>query len=270
MGRREQKERERKRAAASCQTLDSFLPAAKRSRPSSTSAEDNRDNLPPAERPDDDSTITEGTSNVVTVTERQGRIEVAYRDSEDINSSVNDSDVNNSAVIDSSTVTVAQPQGCSVSSFSNETMHFDIGGIVACCPTEDDVIDEVHALSTAQKYRLLTQHDKPDKKYVFSTGFTGGCNQSFLPGWLDQHKWLSYSKKLDGAFCVPCALFNGACTKPIKGKLVTAPFRTWQKKSEKFKAHESLHCHSESLMFATDLRRTVEHPEESISDKIDS
>ena len=231
MGRREQKERERKRAAASCQTLDSFLPAAKPSRPGSTSAEDDRDNLPPAERTDDDSTITEGsrpgstsaednrdnlppaertdddstitegsrpsstsaeddrdnlppaertdddsmitegTSNVVTVTERQGSIEVAYRDSEDINSSVNDSDVNNSADIDSPTVTVAEPQGYSVSSFSNETMHFDIGGIVACCPTEDDVIDELHALSTAQKYRLLTQHDKPDKKYVVVASF---------------------------------------------------------------------------------------------------
>ena len=127
MGRREQK-REKKRAAASCQTLDSFLPAARRSRSGSTSAEDNRDNLPPAERPDDDSTITKGTSNVVTVTERQSSIEVAYRDSEDINSSVNDLDANNSAVIDSPTITVTQPQGCPVSSFSNEMMHFDIWG----------------------------------------------------------------------------------------------------------------------------------------------
>ena len=35
------------------------------------------------------------------------------------------------------------------------------------------------------------------------------CNCSFIHDWLDQHKWLCYSAKLNGAFCMPCLLFNG-------------------------------------------------------------
>ena len=62
-----------------------------------------------------------------------------------------------------------------------------------------------------------------------------------------------------------CALFNEVSGVAVKGKLVTSPFRMWQKKSEKFKAHETSAYHYESMVFADDLKRTTEHPEEAIT-----
>lgn len=68
---------------------------------------------------------------------------------------------------------------------------------------------------------------------------------------------------------MPCAPFNGVHGVSIKGKLVTSPFRTWQKKSEKFKAHESSAYHHESVVLADELKRRIEHPEEAITAVID-
>ena len=49
-----------------------------------------------------------------------------------------------------------------------------------------------------------------------------------------------YSTKLNGAFCMPCLLFNSMSdsTGKVSGALVTKPFQTWQKKSAKFANHE--------------------------------
>ena len=64
---------------------------------------------------------------------------------------------------------------------------------------------------------------------------------------------------------MPCALFNGANGVAIKGKLVTSLFRTWQKRSETFKAYETTAYHYESMVLADDLKRKKEHPEETIT-----
>ena len=64
---------------------------------------------------------------------------------------------------------------------------------------------------------------------------------------------------------MPCALFNGVSGVAVKGRLVTSPFRMWQKKSEKLKAYENSAYHYESMVLADDLKWKNEHPEEAIT-----
>ena len=91
--------------------------------------------------------------------------------------------------------------------------------------------------------------------------FLGGCNRCFRRNWLVDHKWLSYSKRLDGGFCIPCALFNSLSGKQIKGKFVTKPFKIWRKKSEQCKGHETLKYHESAMELADNLIQNVENPE---------
>ena len=79
---------------------------------------------------------------------------------------------------------------------------------------------------------------------------------------MDQHCWLAYSKRLDGAFCLPCALFN---PNSVKGKFLTKPFRKSQKKSQMCKEHRKLQYHQASLELADELRRSIEQPERALT-----
>lgn len=156
---------------------------------------------------------------------------------------------------------------------SNAPLAVDIGQIVSECGDDCKFIDRVKSLSTAEKYGILKSHSRPSDKFDFPKTYTGGCNRNFKLEWLDQHKWLGYSTKLDGAFCLPCTVFNGSLSpsgQKIMGGLVTRPFRTWQKKSEKFKEHECSKYHQAAMQLADELIRTVEHPETAVPALVNS
>eukprot|EP00731_Ephydatia_muelleri_P010572 Em0005g1158a len=116
-------------------------------------------------------------------------------------------------------------------------LSLDIGNLVSACTTEADLSQKAQVLSKSDKFAYRR---KPDPQFKFQKTFIGGCNRSFNHVWLDQQKWLCYSAKLNGAFCMPCLLFNGMSdsTGKVSGALVTKPFQTWQKKSAKFANHE--------------------------------
>lgn len=145
-------------------------------------------------------------------------------------------------------------------------LSLDIGDLVSACATEVNLSQKVQALSKSEKYAYLRQHSRPDPHFPFPKTFIGGCKHSFIHVWLDQHKWLCYSTRLNGAFCMPCLLFNGMSdsTGRVSGVLVTKPFQTWQKKSEKFSNHEKTSYHQCSLQMAEELVHSVEHPERNL------
>jgi hypothetical protein len=56
-------------------------------------------------------------------------------------------------------------------------------------------------------------------------------NIKFQHRWLDKFNWLSYSKKLEGAFCKYCivfAKFDGQQSQALES-LVTLAFQNWKK-----------------------------------------
>ena len=126
----------------------------------------------------------------------------------------------------------------------------DVGEIVTSCQSEEEVAVKLWSLSPAQKYALLTKHSTPPEGVVFPTTFAGGCNCSFRHIWLKKHRWLAYSILLDGAFCLPCFLFNDVVKNGLKEMFVTKPFKARHKKAEKCKKHQSLHYHNVCMEIA--------------------
>ena len=101
-------------------------------------------------------------------------------------------------------------KSCSVQSLS------DVGEIYTKVKSPADFNTAMQSLAPAQKYELLTKHKVPHKDHVFPTQYLGGCNHSFPLTWLYEHPWMIYSEKVDGIFCIVCAIF---CTDSSKGTL---------------------------------------------------
>ena len=195
-GRKQQQERERKRAAVSCQTLDAFLPAAKQK-----ATADNES----------------ASVNSLPVLVDQVDVHAAEADLHDVAKSV--------------VLNVIVPESTAVAELSEGQLSLDIGKLIAACNTDAELFRRINAMSKSDKYAYLRRHSTPPSDFNFPKTFTGGCNRSFRHDWLDQHRWLRYSIELDGAFCMPCVLFNGLSTSTtsrsparIAGVLVTKPF----------------------------------------------
>ncbi|KAL5491305.1 hypothetical protein EMCRGX_G016568 [Ephydatia muelleri] len=242
-GRSQQKKRERERAAALCQTLDAFLPTAKRK-----ATGDGQQPAAPL--------VVE--ANAAAAECRDDECET----SELIASDSNEPEITTSpgTFIEPGNFEEPDPDVLSVPKSDNTgiadgQLSLDIGDLVSTCSTEAELSQKIQALSISDKFAYLRQHSKPDPQFEFPRTFIGGCKRSFNYVWLDQHKWLCYSVKLNGAFCMPCLLFNGMSdsTGKVSGALVTKPFQTWQKKSEKFSSHEKTSYHECSLQLAEQL-----------------
>ena len=172
MGRPERRAREIKHAAASCRTLDSFLPPAKLN--SSTS--DSVHSIPAA------NTKLEATAS-------QDASVVAPN----LSTSVADPEPG-------SQLKQVCPPPSALSEEDASTMFLDIGDVVVKCTTDEEVVQSLRSLPPSKKYAYFHRHVKPDDSFTFLTIFSRGCNRSFLAHWLKQHAWLCYSIKLDGAF----------------------------------------------------------------------
>ena len=90
----------------------------------------------------------------------------------------------------------------------------DIGLLFEKSGSSSEFMLNLQLLTAAEKYRLLTQHDKPADNYQFPSRYLGGCNHSFRLPWLSAHPRMVYSSAVDGAFCNPCALFCTDSAKP--------------------------------------------------------
>ena len=123
------------------------------------------------------------------------------------------------------------------------------------------------------KYRLLTNHFKPDCTYKFSSREQHGCNRAFKHHWLTSYSFLAYSKKCDSLYCLPCTLFDKA---EISGKSIfakNAGFSSWFKIKEKVLEHincegtdvEKKTCkHSRMMADAEDLIQRFKNPSKTI------
>ena len=61
------------------------------------------------------------------------------------------------------------------------------------------------AIDDITKYKLLTNHFKPDHNYDFPSRFQYGCMRALTYHWLASFPFLVYSKRYDSVFCLPCS-----------------------------------------------------------------
>ena len=103
-----------------------------------------------------------------------------------------------------------------------------------------------NSLDENSKLQILQKHWKPGKSHVFPVR----GSRKFNIKWLDRWSWLSYSKEVDGAFCVPCVLFGHQCghNGSKLTKLYKEPLTNWQSAVTRFEEHDKKsNFHKESM-----------------------
>ena len=285
MGRREQRERQRKRAASTCQSLEKFLPRKKKESDSSTNSELSErqrcETVESVSSADGASSNASQPSDQFQSSSHESCSLVAVSEPETDSDDVSDNQVQPIATCSAATTcTFVEGNGAGSSESAaaaaaddhdnDDTgceLPIDIGEIYTKSETVSEFCKAMHTLNSAQKYSLLTNHRKPRLDHVFPTTYLGGCNRSFRHVWLAEHPWLVYSEVVDGAFCSVCSVF---CADTSKGNLVVQPFRLWHKKGEKFKVHEHSAYHQHALQQADLLKQSVEKPHTAIAAQLDT
>ena len=143
------------------------------------------------------------------------------------------------------------------------TMINDLGELILPTQTRKEVGESTNSLTPAQKYHLLKRHNKPSSSYVFPTKYMHGCNRSFKHAWLQRWTpWLVYSERIDGGFCVACAMFSSDTDR--KGMLVTKPFTCWTKATSVIDGHAKKSYHMDSVQKMEGFIAATEKPERTI------
>ena len=78
-------------------------------------------------------------------------------------------------------------------------------------------------MSDGQKYHLK-KHFKPHEQHIFPVQQHKGKKRSFQIKWLTEFQWLVFSPKIQGGFCIACALFAKEEERKHLGQLVNKPF----------------------------------------------
>lgn len=142
-------------------------------------------------------------------------------------------------------------------------------------------------ISCYVKKSILTDNDrinvlknvwKPDKNYTFPVSSSGGesskpKNRKFCYSWLEKHRWLTYSKIEDAAYCKYCAIFAphqvGSRSAQATGSLVIEGFKNWKKALEKFVQHEVSSYHKSSILKGEEFLNIVEKRSTSVNHMLD-
>ena len=275
MGRREQRERERKRAASSCKSIEHFLPIVKKScssegQPStspsdlscSTSVNVVSDSVQPSLNLVQNSTTCCTTSDIViqvspTITPSGPESSVGLS-----TEPCSSSSVSTSILLDPQ---LHQPPIISQS----DSFHPDIGKIYADSKLSSlNFCSTIQSLSASEKYALLKKHDKPSEHHLFPCTMFGNYNRQFQFKWFDIYPWIVYSTVVEGIFCIFCALF--CVNRDGMASLVNKPFCSWNKFHEKCKNHGSSKIHHQSMLAAETFVNSIEHPETGLIGTMDA
>ena len=150
------------------------------------------------------------------------------------------------------------------------TVHFkdDIGYFLDGTKSADEITQVMQSMSDGQRYHLLKHHAQPSESYKFPTQYLGGANRSFKLRWIQECGWwLVYSCKVDGAFCICCALF--AKERKNMSSMVNAPFRKWHHKSEVITAHLNKPSHVAAFQASENFIQSIDNPEATITSLVD-
>ena len=111
--------------------------------------------------------------------------------------------------------------------------------------------DKCDQLNDAEKFDVVQNLWKPDEKFIFPIRVICKKTRKFNLSWLSLFPWLAYSRRSDGAFCLPCVLFGRRIGKnSLKlQRLVFSPFTDWSCACKRFKEHEETsEIHKTSLL----------------------
>ncbi|CAF2160173.1 unnamed protein product [Rotaria magnacalcarata] len=129
------------------------------------------------------------------------------------------------------------------------------------------------SITDETKYELLTKPFRPDKKYTFpNQEGKNGTIRRFMPTWLVQHSFLSYSPYYEGAFFSACSLFSSLASNQSTSIFISYPCSRFHHLKH-FTTHIKIHLNSGSHKLATtratSFIRTFENPSSGIDYQLD-
>lgn len=146
-------------------------------------------------------------------------------------------------------------------------------GMISVCPSHcADIADYASRrgeLSNEETYGLLVKSWEPPNGYEFPRKEECGKRRSFQKQYLQQHQWLSYSPKTDGAFCKVCVLFGGVSNHFRKNsykidRLVSSPYNWWTSAAKRFRDHEASEFHKDAAVRCENFRRVMESDQSGV------
>ena len=140
----------------------------------------------------------------------------------------------------------------------------------SCFPNDIANYVNVNSLTDEQKYNVLCNVWVPSTNFPFP--LVNG--RRFRLEWMKLFPWLTYSLKLNGAFCINCVLFGSECTGTHNTsklqRVFKTPFTTWQVAPTKFREHsERSPLHKAATARAAVLRSHMEHKSAPIDVMLD-
>ena len=183
MGRREQRERDKRKAAAICCTIEKFLPAKKSCTETSAST-----SQVCAEQESCSSTSTSLLQMATTLDADQQSssntdllCEVTSKEQMDDTELLINSDSEGQVRTDCNSLTAIK------------NLPKDFGMIYSCSKVPNDFIVAIQRLTSTERYSLLKHHEVPPCDHIFPVSSFGKSNRKFKPKWLTQNTWMVYS-----------------------------------------------------------------------------
>ena len=144
-----------------------------------------------------------------------------------------------------------------------------------CSPFDFGVLfRDLKDLSNQKKYDVITNVWKPADDFLFPQSKEGSRKRRFNPVWLNSYSWLVYSKYLDGAFCLPCALFAKECGRNSNklDKLVKSPLTFWTTAFQRLGSHSNGQCqtHNFSVIAMNNFIRSMRNEVVPIDQQLDT
>lgn len=122
-----------------------------------------------------------------------------------------------------------------------------------CSPLDLGVLfKDLKDFSDQRKYEVITNVWKPDGDFLFPKSKEGSRTRRFNPVWLKSFPaWLVYSKYVDGAFCLPCALFSQESGHNASklDRLVKSPLIFWTTAFQRLGSHSNGRSNTQSLCY---------------------
>ena len=128
---------------------------------------------------------------------------------------------------------------------------------------------EISRLSENEKYQLIKTVFRPIADYEFPSQEEYGKNRSFQPSWLQRFEWLTYSKSMNGGFCVSCVLFAKG-DRTALGQLVNSPMTNFTRAKKTLDEHQLQETHVVATESMTAFMRQTEKGELSVGQLMSS
>jgi len=129
--------------------------------------------------------------------------------------------------------------------------------------------DQNFTMDDVLKEKLLRKTWTPNSFSDLYIQITKDKKRHFQKSWLDELKWLAYSKSLNGAFCKNCALFGpvssvGKGSNLLVGQLVLKPFQNWKSAKHVFSTHSNLQYHKLAMIKSSNFLLTFDGKKDAV------